>query len=203
MQRDHLKVGLTALVGGLLLGSLDFVWIKWMPYPFAELGNSTATWALAAFLYGYWLRTGWTRAAIGASVLLVIAVPAYYVTATLIQSDELSVAWSPTSLLWMVFGVLASVVFGIGGTLAREPGWRHIVGTALPAAVFFEEAARFVGRLDDPSYEPGSGWNVMIDVALGILAVVLVGRSNRNRALALAAALPLAALIYLAFALVS
>ncbi|MEV6970584.1 DUF6518 family protein [Hamadaea sp. NPDC051192] len=203
MQRDHLKAGLAAVVGGLLLGSLDFVWIKWVPYPFAELGNSTATWAVAAFLYGYWLRTGWARAAIGASVLLVIAVPAYYVTATLIQSDELSVAWSPTSLLWMAFGVVAGVVFGIGGTLAREQGWRHIVGTALPAAVFFEEAARFAGRLDDPSYESGYGWNVMIDIALGILAVVLVGRSNCNRALALAAALPLAALIYLAFALVS
>ncbi|MEU1685248.1 DUF6518 family protein [Micromonospora sp. NPDC005707] len=200
MRADHRAVALTAVLGGLLLGSLDFVWIKWVPYPFAELGNSTATWAVAAFAFGYLVRSGPVRAALGAAVLLVVAVPSYYLTATLLQGDDLAVVWAPTSLLWMAFGVLAGVVFGVGGTWARREGAWQVVGTALPAAVFFEEAARFAGRIGDPGRPPGAGWNVAIDVALGVLAVVLVGRSNRQRALALAVALPLAAVIFLGFA---
>ncbi|NES26286.1 hypothetical protein GCE86_27695 [Micromonospora terminaliae] len=194
MRIDHRTVALAAVTGGLLLGSLDFVWIKWVPYPFAELGNSTATWAVAAFAFGWWVRSGPVRAALGAAALLVVAVPSYYLTATLLQGDDLAVVWAPTSLLWMAFGVLAGVVFGIGGTWARRAGPRQTVGTALPAAVFFEEAARFVGR-------EGAAWNVAIDVALGVLAVLLVGRSNRQRALGFAVAVPVAAVIFVGFAL--
>ncbi|WP_262283319.1 DUF6518 family protein [Micromonospora sp. MA102] len=200
MRCDHRTVALTAVPGGLLLGFLDFVWIKWVPYPFAELGNSTATWAVAAFAFGYLLRPGPVRAALGAAVLLVVAVPSYYVTATLLQADDLAVVWAPTSLLWMAFGVLAGVVFGVGGDWARRDGARQILGTALPAAVFFEEAARFAARMGDPGQPAGAGWNVTIDVALGILAVVLVGRSNRQRALALAVAAPVAVVIFIGFA---
>ncbi|MFE9658356.1 DUF6518 family protein [Micromonospora sp. NPDC006431] len=200
MRTGHRTVALTAVVGGFLLGFLDFVWIKWVPYPFAELGNSTATWAVAAFAFGYWARSGWLRSAVGAAVLLVVAVPSYYLAAALIQGDDLAVVWAPASLLWMVFGVLAGVVFGIGGDWARGAGWRQVLGTALPAAVFFEEAARFARRADDPSYPSGSVWNVAIDVALGVLAVVLIGRSARQRALALAAALPLSVIIFVGFA---
>ncbi|MFE9205629.1 DUF6518 family protein [Micromonospora sp. NPDC007230] len=200
MGPGHRMVALTALVGGFLLGFLDFVWIKSVPYPFAELGNSTATWAVAAFAFGYWARSGWLRSAVGAAVLLVVAVPSYYLAATFIQGDDLAVVWAPTSLLWMVFGVLAGLVFGIGGDWARGAGWRQVLGAALPAAVFFEEAARFARRADDPSYSPGSVWNVAIDVALGVLAVVLIGRSARQRALALAAALPLSVIIFVGFA---
>ncbi|MGC5017105.1 DUF6518 family protein [Micromonospora sp. DT47] len=193
-------MALTAVVGGFLLGFLDFLWIKLVPYPFAELGNSTATWAVAAFAFGYWVRSGWMCPALGAAVLLVVAVPSYYLAATLIQGDDLAVVWAPASLLWMVFGVLAGVVFGIGGTWARESGWRQVVGIALPAAVFFEEAARFARKANDPNYPPGSGWNVAIDVALGVLVVALIGRTSRQRALALAVALPLAMIIFIGFA---
>ncbi|MET8906387.1 DUF6518 family protein [Micromonospora sp. NPDC004551] len=196
MRIDHRTAALTAVLGGLLLGSLDFMWIKWVPYPFAELGNSTATWAVAAFAFGWWVRSGPVRAALGAAALLVVAVPSYYLTATLLQGDDLAVVWAPTSLLWMAFGVLAGVVFGVGGTWARGTGPRQILGTALPAAVFFEEAARFAGRAGDQR----ATWNIVIDVALGVLAVVLVGRSNRQRALGLAVALPVAAVIFLGFA---
>ncbi|MFE9691969.1 DUF6518 family protein [Micromonospora sp. NPDC005806] len=200
MRSDHRTLALTVVVGGFLLGFVDFVWIKSVPYPFAELGNSTATWAVAAFAFGYWVRSGRVRPALGAAVLLVVAVPSYYLAATLVQGDDLSVVWAPTSLVWMVFGVLAGVVFGTGGTWAREKGWRQVVGIALPAAVFFEEAARFARRANDPNYPSGSGWNVAIDVALGVLVVVLIGRTSRQRALALAVALPLAMTIFIGFA---
>lgn len=189
------------MAGGILLGVLDFLWIKSVPYPFAELGNSTATWAVAAFAFGYWVRSGRLRPALGAAVLLVVAVPSYYLAATLVQGDALAVLWQPSSLLWMLFGVLAGVVFGIGGTWARRTGWRRIIGIALPAAVFLQEAARFARHANDPNYPPGSGWNVAIDVALAVLIVALIGRASRQRVPALVAALPLAAIIFFGFAL--
>ncbi|MEV7227178.1 DUF6518 family protein [Polymorphospora sp. NPDC051019] len=192
-------MALAAVVGGFLLGFLDFVWIKWVPYPFADLGNSSAVWAVAAFGFGYWVRSGWLRAALGAAVGLVVAVPSYYLAATLIQGDDLAVLWAPTSLLWMSFGVVAGIVFGIGGTWARGSGWRQVVGTALPGAVLFAEAGLLARDIGHPSYGIDPLWTALINVVLGVLVVVLVGGTNRRRALALATAVPLAVVGFGAF----
>ncbi|MFI7505895.1 DUF6518 family protein [Micromonospora aurantiaca] len=200
MPPSRRAVALVVPVAGFLLGFLDFVWIKWVPFPFAELGNSTATWAVAAFALGWWIRSGAVRAAVAASVLLIVAVPSYYLAATLLQGDDLAVIWSPTSIVWMAFGVVAGVVFGVGGIWARTDGWRRIVGTALPVAVFVEEALRFA--LKSGSY-PGAWWNVAIDLALAALLVVLIGRSARVRLLAAAVVLPVAALGAVTFAAVA
>ncbi|WP_253866494.1 DUF6518 family protein [Micromonospora sp. WMMD754] len=200
MPPSRRRLTLVAPLAGFLLGFLDFVWIRWVPYPLAELGNSTAVWAVAAFALGWWVRCGAVRAAVAAAVLLVVAVPSYYLAATLLQGDDLAVVAAPSSLLWMVLGVLAGVVFGPAGTWARADGWRGVLGVALPAAVFVEEALRFVGRAR--SGYPGGWWNVPIDLALAALLVVLVGRTARTRLLAAAVALPLAAVGALVFAVV-
>ncbi|MFI8805174.1 DUF6518 family protein [Micromonospora chalcea] len=200
MPPSRRAVALVVPVAGFLLGFLDFVWIKWVPFPFAELGNSTATWAVAAFALGWWIRSGAVRAAVAASVLLIVAVPSYYLAATLLQGDDLAVIWALTSFVWMAFGVMAGVVFGVAGIWARTDGWRRVVGTALPVAVFVEEALRFA--LKSGSY-PGAWWNVAIDLGLAVLLVVLIGRSARVRLLAAAVALPLAAAGALTFAAVA
>ncbi|WP_343441712.1 DUF6518 family protein [Micromonospora schwarzwaldensis] len=192
---------LVAPVAGFLLGFLDFVWISLVPYPFAELGNSTATWAVAAFALGWWARAGALRAAVAATVLLVVAVPSYYLAAALLQGDDLAVIAAPAALLWMAFGVLAGVVFGVAGTWAHLVGWRRVVGTALPAAVFVEEALRFVGKAR--SGYPGAWWNVIIDLALAALVVLLVARAARARLLTAAVALPLAVVGALTFTAVA
>ncbi|PPA61768.1 DUF6518 family protein [Micromonospora chalcea] len=200
MPPSRRAVALVVPVAGFLLGFLDFVWIKWVPFPFAELGNSTATWAVAAFALGWWIRSGAVRAAVAASVLLIVAVPSYYLAATLLQGDDLAVIWALTSFVWMAFGVVAGVVFGVAGIWARTDGWRRVVGTALPVAVFVEEALRFA--LKSGSY-PGAWWNVAIDLGLAVLLVALIGRSARVRLLAAAVALPLAAAGALTFAAVA
>ncbi|QLQ35531.2 DUF6518 family protein [Micromonospora robiginosa] len=193
-------LALVAPVAGFLLGFLDFVWITRVPYPFAELGNSTATWAVAAFALGWWVRVGVVRAAVAAVVLLVVAVPAYYLAAALLQGDDPAVIVAPTSLLWMASGVLAGVVFGVAGVWARTTGWRQVVATALPVAVFVEEALRFVGRAR--TGYPGAWWNVVIDLGLAALLLELVGRTLRVRLLAAAVALPLAVVGTFVFAAV-
>ncbi|GIJ09326.1 DUF6518 family protein [Micromonospora andamanensis] len=185
-------MALAAVLGGALLGSVDFLWIKYLPYAVGNLGNSSAVWAVAAFVFGCWVRSGRLRAAIGAAAGLVIAVPSYYVTAALVQGDDWAVLWAPTSLLWMCFGVLAGMLLGIAGVWTRGPGWRQVVGPALPAAVLFAEAGLEIRRIGEPDYGDDPVWDALIRIALGLLVLALAGRTNRQRALALVAALPLA-----------
>ena len=80
-----------APIAGLLLGFLDFAWIKYVPYPLGGLGNSTAVWAVAAFLLTRRSRWSLPASVLGAVVMLVVAVPAYYLAAALLQNDELSI----------------------------------------------------------------------------------------------------------------
>ncbi|MFI7575342.1 DUF6518 family protein [Micromonospora sp. NPDC049497] len=181
----------TAPPAGLLLGFVDFLWITFVPFPLGDLGNSSAVWAVAAFAFAYRLRSSWLWAAVGAAVALVIAVPSYYLTATLVQGDDLAVLWAAPSVLWMGFGVLAGVVFGTAGTWARGQGWRQVLGVALPGAVLFAEAVMQARRIGNPNYGDDPLAHAAIRAVLGALVIVLAGRTNRQRLLALAAAAPL------------
>ena len=180
------------LVAALLLGGVDLLLQKSLPYPWANLANSSAVWAVAAFGLGLWVRSPWWRAAVAGVVLLVLAVPSYYLTATLLQDDAIANVWAPTSLLWMAFGALAGAVFGAAGAWARTAGWRRVVGTALPGAVLFAEALVALQRDGDAAYRRDSLWIGLINVAVGVLVILLVGRTARQRLTALAASLPLA-----------
>lgn len=177
-------------MAGGLLGAADLLLQKALPYPWADLANSAAVWAVGAFGLGWWVRSPWWRAALAGIVLLVLAVPSYYLTATLVQHDNLANAWAPTSLLWMAFGTLAGTVFGIAGEWARTSGWRQLVGIALPGAVLLAEAATMLiskGGADRT-------WTAVLEVALGVLLIMVVGRTGRQRLGGLAMALPLAML---------
>jgi hypothetical protein len=199
MRPDLRRVAGAVVPAGFLLGFLDFVWIKYVPAPFGDLGNSSAVWAVAAFACGYWIRAGRLRAAVAAAILLVIAVPSYYVAAALIQNDDWAVIWAPSSFLWMAFGVVAGVVFGIGGTWAHDRGRRRIAGLALPGAVLFAEAALHLNRIGHPDYGTAPIWDALINTALGVLVIALAARANRQRLLAVAAAVPLALAGFAAF----
>jgi hypothetical protein len=189
-----------APVGGLLLGVLDFVWIKFVPYPFAELGNSVAVWAVAGFLFTYWGRWGWARGVSAAVALLVIAVPSYYLAAMVIQNDDVSNLYNATALLWMGFAVIAGIVFGGAGIAARVPARWQAAALALPAAVLFAEAALLSRRIGDESYGIDPLWSVLINVGLGVLLTLLIAGSQRLRALLWAVPLGLAGFALLSVA---
>jgi len=186
------------VVCGLLLGAADFAGQKILPYPWADLANSSAVWAVAAFGIGLWVRSPWWRSAISAVVLLVLAVPAYYVTARLWEHDNLSNVWAATSLWWMSFGLLAGIVFGIAGAFATATGWRGMVAVALPGAVLFAEAVLILRR---DHRKADDVWTALIEIALGVLIIAMVARTTRQRVAALAAAIPLAALGFAGFLL--
>ena len=66
--RRWVAVLLTATVAGALLGPLDLAGQVHSPYPYANLFNSPAVWAAAAFVFGRW-ATGVVPAVVGAIVV--------------------------------------------------------------------------------------------------------------------------------------
>ncbi|GID31505.1 DUF6518 family protein [Paractinoplanes brasiliensis] len=184
-----------APVAGVLLGVLDFVWIKYVPSPFADLGNSIAVWAVAAFLLTFRFRWSLPVGVVGAIVCLVVAVPFYYLAATVIQNDDLSNAYNSTALMWMGLGVVAGAVFGAAGVLARTPGRLQTAALAMPGAVMFAEAVIQLRRIGNPSYDDsGQVQSSLVLIALGLLVIWLAGRSWPQRGLALLIAVPFTAI---------
>lgn len=175
------RASVVAPVAGFLLGFLDFVWIKYVPFPFGGLGNSIAIWAVAAFLLTYGYRWAPGPAVAGAVTMLVLAVPSYYVAAALIQDDDWSNVWNINAWLWMALAVVAGVVFGAGGVVARRPGRLRLPALGLPAAVLFAEMWLHWSPVD----------YALVLAGLAVAVTVAVGRTWRDRALALAWAVPL------------
>ncbi len=196
MSIDHRWVAVVGVVGGVALGGVDLLVQKVLPYPWANLANSAAIWALAAYGLGLWVRTpGWRAAAAGAA-LLVVAVPAYYGAAAVFLHDELGVLWQPVGLVWLAFGLVAGSVFGFGASLVDAAGWPRIAGIALPGAVLFAEALVDALRGGDRRDHLQTA---LIETALGVLAILLVGRTVRQRITGLLMSVPLALVGFVAF----
>jgi hypothetical protein len=184
-----------AVVGGLLLGPIDLLAQRALPYPWANLANSSAVWAIGAFGIGAWVRTGRWRPAIAGAALLLVAVESYYLTAALTQHDDISALWALSTLTWLLFGVLAGAVFGTGGAWSRgENRWLRVVGLALPGAVLLAEAGVLAYRNGsvDPAYRLDSLQAAAVDAVLAVLASLVTGRTMRQRFECLAASVPLA-----------
>ncbi|BCJ38822.1 hypothetical protein Athai_63250 [Actinocatenispora thailandica] len=178
---------LVAALAGLLLGAVDLAGQLLLPYPWANLANSPAVWAAAAFALGAWVRGGPTRAVPAGIVLLLVAVEGYYVAATLVLGDDLANLWSPATVVWLAAAVLAGLVFGPAGAAWRaDRWWPATVAVALLGAVFVAEAGREFRAGHVPT-------GTMLTV-LGLALVLLLGRSARQRLVALAVLVPIAAL---------
>lgn len=188
-------------VGGVALGAVDLLAQRLLPYPWANLANSSAIWALAAYGLGLWVRTPWWRAALAGTVLLLLAVPAYYLAAALFLGDRASMLWTPAGLLWMAFAVPAGLVFGFGATLVRSSGWQQLAGIGLPGAVLFAEALVAVLRGSDPGRRSDQIPTAIIEAALGVVVIVAVGRTGRQRLGGLLVSVPMALLGFAAFRL--
>ncbi|MFC0004715.1 DUF6518 family protein [Micromonospora siamensis] len=195
---------LTVVACGLLLGAVDLLLQRGLPYPWANLANSSAVWALGAFDIGWWLRAGWWRSALAGIVLLVVAVQVYHLTAAVVLNDDVQMLWSSTGIMWSAFGVLAGALFGAAGGLThdRRP-WLRPIAVAMPGAVLLAEAAMLVDRSDNPgggpNYRTDSLQTAAIEAILGVALILLVARTNRVRLQALTAAIVLAAIGFAGF----
>jgi hypothetical protein len=183
----------------VVLGGLDLLLQRMLPYPWANLANSSAVWALAAYGLGLWVRTPWWRAAIAGATLLVLAVPVYYLAAAIFLGDGLSLLWGSTGLVWMGFGVLAGAVFGFGATLVWSSGWQQLAGVALPGAVLFAEALVAALWGGGGGYRRDQIQTAVIELVLGVIVIVVVGRTGRQRVGGLLASVPMAVVGFVAF----
>jgi hypothetical protein len=175
---------LVAVVAGLLLGPLDLWGQVNAPYPWAHLFNSPAVWAAAAFGYGRCVRK-LPAAAVGAVIVLVVGVEAYYLTDVLVRDASRSNLTSTTASVWLVAGVAAGLVFGIAGSWAAEAsGWRAVLGRAALPAVLGAEAVHSLLRLAN---EPADGRPedlgqfALLLTVLSVAAVVATTRGADRR----------------------
>jgi len=189
----------------VLLGAGDLLLQRNLPYPWANLANSSAVWALAAFALGRWLRRDWKRSGLAGVTLLVVAVEVYYVAAVVLLNDSVQNLWAASTLLWLCFGVLAGGIFGAAGGLSRgEHGWQRIVSSALPGAVLLAEAAMLAARGADaqrsPGYRTDSLQTAAIEAVLGVVLLSVMARDTRSRVQVIAGGVVLAAIGFGAFA---
>lgn len=136
-----------AVLGGLLLGPLDLWGQVNTPYPLAHLFNSPAVWAAAAFAYGRWVRE-LPAAAVGAAIVLVVGVEAYYLTDVFVRDASRASLTSTTTLAWLAAGVLAGLAVGVAGSWAAETaGRRAVLGRAALPAILGAETVHNLNRL--------------------------------------------------------
>ena len=184
-----MRVAVTVVVVGLLLGVLDLVAQANLSYPWANLANSPAIWGLAA--YGVGLSVGRTRTAVVAgAATLVLAAVAYYVSASVGLGDEFSNATSSTAMFWYAGGIAVGALGGLGGAWSRSStAWQAVVGFAFPVALPWAEASvQYIAAKDR------SGWNANTSSALVLgliglaLAAVMVPRVAKRQGSAWTAA---------------
>jgi hypothetical protein len=194
----HLVV--IAIAGGLLLGAADLRAQRVLPYPWASLANSSAVWAVGAFGAGALAAggsrdgSGRLRPALAGLIVLLVAVESYYAAAALWLGDAWSDLWLPATLVWLLFAVIAGLVFGTAGGWSRgEDTRKRIIGAAFPGAVLFAEAGVLVyrGGGGDAGYRASSLQTAAIEAVAGLFLIPIAGRTLRQRLSALASSVPL------------
>lgn len=190
--------GLGAVVAGLALGPVDLWGQVNAPYPWAHLFNSPSVWAAAAFAHGRWVRDR-PAAPVGAAIVLVVGVEAYYLADVVVRDANRANLTSATAFVWLVAGVVAGIVFGVAGSWAAETsGWRAVLGRAALPAVLGAEAVRTVVRLttEPTAQRPDDlGQFALLLALLSITAlVVLVRDLDRRTAAQVVATTAIAAL---------
>jgi len=175
---------LVAVVAGLALGPLDLWGQVNTPYPWAHLFNSPAVWAAAAFAYGRWARE-WPAAGLGAAVVLVVGVEAYYLADVLVRDANRSNLTSSTAVVWLIAGIVAGLVFGVaGGWATTRSGWRAVLGRAgLPAILGAEAVHNLIRVATEPAAgrPEDLGQFAALLVALSIVALIATTRRTERR----------------------
>ena len=132
---------LVSVAAGAALGSFDRALQDVLPYPLANLANSAAVWAVAAFAVGLWVTNrGWYGAAAGV-VTLAVAVIAYYGASSVFAGDSFGWLTERATQFWLGFALIVGALLGAAGIWARDgDNAVRAVGLALAPSVLFAEA---------------------------------------------------------------
>jgi hypothetical protein len=121
--------------------------------------------------------------------MLVVASPSYYLAAALIQHDDYSVIVSRTTMMWLGFGVVAGIVFGLAGAVART----NNLASAVPVAVLVTEAVRLALWIGGPDYGIEPLWPALLELGIAVALMWWLAPSWRERSRVALATVPLAA----------
>ncbi|WP_134764850.1 DUF6518 family protein [Nocardioides sp. 1609] len=164
-----------AVALGIVLGVVDLLLQTTLPYPWADLANSSAGWAVAAFALARVVAPTGTVGAIAGAVLLVVAVEAYYVAAIAVDLASPSSLVAASSMAWVLFGVVAGLGFGLAGVWSRAGDtWSAAAGLGLASAVLVAEAWL---RLGTPGTAVLTGTAGLLVLASAVRRPVLLGRA--------------------------
>ncbi|MCW2783624.1 MAG: hypothetical protein JWP74_141 [Marmoricola sp.] len=169
-------------VAGLALSLGDLVTMTHVAYPWANLANSSAIWAIGAFVLGAALRTDPARSAVAGVVMMLVAVESYYGFAVLFDLGGLQSLWSNTAQTWLVFGVFAGVVFGIAGAwTSGTVWWQRVLGAAAGGGVLIGEAlhTRMHLGLTLGGFRNELNESAVLMAVLGVALVVATSRSPK------------------------
>lgn len=199
---DVRRLLILPVLAGLALGVGDLVVMTHVDYPWANLANSSAVWAVGAFVLGAALRTTPERAAVAGAVMLVVAVEAYYGYAAVHDLAGWETLVSPVARTWSVFGVIAGIVFGVAGAWTTgSVWWQRVLGAATGGGVLLGEALHTwtsTSRAEGP-FQASLDRTAWLMLALGVLTVVLSARTPRVALPAATLAVPTALFCAAAF----
>lgn len=165
---------ITATVAGALLGPLDLAGQVHSPYPYANLFNSPAVWAAAAFMFGRW-ATDLVPAVVGAVVVMVVGVETYYAADVLLRDANASNLWSTVAIVWLALGIGAGMSFGAAGALSTRTGTcTAAAASATLPAVFVAEAAH------EATTSGNVGWIALLIVVVAVTTLWLLRRADRT-----------------------
>ncbi|MER7908415.1 DUF6518 family protein [Streptomyces sp. NPDC096068] len=182
----------SACAGGLLLGVLTNLAQGWLPGAWNQIVNSGAVWSVAAFVAGALLarRVGLPVAAVAGLCAESGLVIGYYGYAE-VARDGMGSLFAP--LVWLGMAFVAGPLFGVAGHWWRSDNpHRRVIGLAALAGVFGMEAVHYAWGLH---YAP-QAWACL---AVLVLVTLLMGRTHKERGLALLTSVAFSLVAHLVF----
>ncbi|MFC6085656.1 DUF6518 family protein [Sphaerisporangium aureirubrum] len=178
-----------ALGGGLALGVLTNLAQGWLPGGWNQLANSGAVWTVAAFAAGAVLARRPLPVAVAGGLCAEAGLVAGYYGYAEFGRDGMGDLFFP--LVWLAMAFVAGPLFGVAGAWWRRgrDRRRRVAGPAALAGVFGMEGLLAAWNLHHAS----QAWACL---AAMVLVPLLLGRTLRERALTLTAAVPLALIAY-------
>ena len=168
-----------ATVAGLVLGPADLLAQVTLPYPWANLANSGAVWALAAFVLGTQVRPA-AMSAVAGLVLLAVAVESYYLAGVVFRHDSTATLSDRVAVLWLALAVVVGPFFGLAGGAVRSTRRTvRFVAAGCAGLIFLLEAGALLRRSD-----LGGGSNhqtAVIEIVLAILVPLVTLAVTRPR----------------------
>ena len=178
---------------GLACGALTVLGQGALPGSWNHFANSGAVWLVAAFVVGALMRST-TWAMVGGFLSLVLALLSYTIVAAVLGYTYRFSAIA----LWSSVALVGGPVFGLSGYWWRHAAnsWRTAIGSALMGGVFIAEGWYELVKIQDKP----AGW---VSILIGIIMVIFLPRSWKDRRRSFAVLLPTVLLGIGAYALLA